>query len=1487
MGSLKGLDRASSYVGMATGDTASLPVIKKATEGGRNIVESWTSLVLTSALSEVDGEKLAENLRRVLADVVAAHDDQDRLRELARETVRDAMELAAEDGPRQPSARAARDLFEWMLEDNFVFLGYREYDLPADGSHTLVNVPGTGAGIMKLNDDAARPRALSERAYAMATSSVVLTITKANRRSTVHRPAYLDYVSLKTYSAEGVAMRERRFIGLFAERVYTAPIETIPVIREKAALLQRHFGYAPNSHSGAALQAILQSYPTDELFQVRPEELIETITGILQLEERRRTRLFLRMDASGRFASALVFLPRDRFSTSVRLRLQRVLQETFKTDDVTYTVFMSESMLTRMFFRLRLTAESPSQVDAAELEKKLVIAGRSWAEGYAEVADTSEIKEQKSEWAEAFPPAYRVAYQVEDAIADSAILQSLPAEGTASKLRFAPIGDGAYRLKLYVNRVMTLSEILPVLHQFGLIVEEERPFDVTTASGRGLHIYDLRVVPPADFLEEGAQDRLEEALAAQLTGRAESDAFDRLVLTQGLTWRAVSVFRAYAKYLRQCGVTHSYSFMSTTLGDYPELTKALADRFKARFNPDIDESHRDRLVQASISTFEAGLDSVTTLDADRLLRMFGSLIDATDRTNYYLELPRLSFKLRTRDLDFTPFPRPLHEIWVYSPRVEGVHLRFGDIARGGLRWSDRKEDFRTEILGLVKAQAVKNAVIVPDGAKGGFFAKQLPDPSVDRGAWMAEGQEAYKTFIRGLLDLTDNRGQGDQAGEVIPPDGIVRHDGDDPYLVVAADKGTASFSDIANSISSEYGFWLGDAFASGGSVGYDHKAMGITARGAWESVKRHFSELGVDCQAEDFTVVGIGDMSGDVFGNGMLLSRHTKLVAAFDHRHIFIDPNPNPEASFEERQRLFGLPRSSWADYSTELISAGGGIYPRSAKSVDLSEEAAKALGIDGGAQRIAPLTLLKNILKAPVDLIYNGGIGTYIKASTESHESVGDRANDALRINGSEVRARIIGEGGNLGLTQAGRVEAALTGVLINTDAIDNSAGVDCSDHEVNIKILVDDLVAHGKLDTSERADFLQSMTEEVGQLVLATNVSQNLLLQEDRQRPVEWAPSFERHMQWLEEHADLDRALEGLPSEAAFAARVQSGMGLTGPEIAVLAAYSKMSLARALAVGDFADDPYFARVLHHYFPAQIRERFAEELQHHPLRKQIIATQVANAMVNIGGVTFAFRVLEETTLGLDVVARAFVVASEVYDVRRYMDEFAALPPHFDQVMWTQLFGDLRRLLDRTVRWLLSHQTRAATIDEEIEVYRPVVQPLRSTLSAYLVGEDRDRIAEWYERARKAGVPEDLAQTWSSQFESFTLLDIARIASATSLPARRVAEMYFVVYERFDIDTMLTRITELPRSDRWQTLARAALRDDLYSVVAELTQAVLEYSARQTRPEVPVRQLLAQWESEHAEPLQRALATIGQLQGRSDMASMSVALRMMRSIVRY
>ncbi|MDF2498474.1 MAG: glutamate dehydrogenase [Arthrobacter koreensis] len=1457
---LQQVKRVPNAAGISSGDTAALPDISGLLGNGDHTtrIESWIAVEVPRLSDENRRREMVDGLIRVLDDVRVAVKDWSGMRAKVHEI---AAELAAA-GHGIPDLQQARELLTWLDDGNFTFLGYREYDLlNEDGEDVLRASSKTGLGLLRRGSEAGKVQHLTKAGRAKAREKRALVITKANSRSTVHRAAYFDYIGVKRFDAEGNVTGERRFIGLFATGAYTGSVRDVPILRDKVKEVIRRAGFPADSHSGKDLLSILETFPRDELFQIDVDGLLETAQGILRLQERRRTRLFLRPDVYGRFMSALVFLPRDRYTTSVRLRIQDELRSTFNADSIDYEARLTESALARLFFRIRLPkGVEITDVDAAALEQRLVNATRSWSEGIDEVLrgtfDRVQAEELSDLWGDAFPMDYRVGYEVEDALADIA------------------------RFEDRIQNPETAPELL------GLEVLDERPFEIRRRDGVELFLYDLglRYGAGVDPLETG--NLLADAFRAGISGASESDALDRLILGQGLGWREVVMFRSYAKYMRQMGNTNSYGFIADTLLANPRVTGALGRMFRARFDPALEESARETEMEAARTELDAGLEQVPTLDADRVLRTFANLIEATLRTNFYQDKAYVSHKLNTAVIDGAPFPRPKYEIWVYSPRVEGVHLRFGEVARGGLRWSDRREDFRTEILGLVKAQTVKNAVIVPTGAKGGFYAKQLPDPAKDRGAWMEEGKESYRTFIRGLLDITDNLVVTEDGEQVRPPENVVRHDGDDSYLVVAADKGTASFSDIANALSAEYGFWLGDAFASGGSVGYDHKAMGITARGAWESVKRHFSELGVDTQNEDFTAVGVGDMSGDVFGNGMLLSEHIRLVAAFDHRHVFLDPNPDAAQSHAERRRLFELPRSSWADYDENLISEGGGVFPRQSKSIPISAQVREILGLESGVTRLSPPELLRAILKAPVDLLYNGGIGTYIKASTETNAEVGDKANDAIRIDGRDVRAKVIGEGGNLGMTQRGRIEAALSGVILNTDAIDNSAGVDCSDHEVNIKIFVDRMVAAGRLDASERSEFLHSMTDEVGRLVLQDNIDQNMLLLNDRQRVIEWSPSFERLMDWLEENAGLDRALEALPTKDELRARVAEGQGLTAPELSVLAAYAKIELTRALTASDLADDPYFRGTLRRYFPKQLVERFDDQLDTHPLRREIISTMVANDMINIGGITFAFRVMEETSASEATVARAFSALREIYAIDDVVAALGELPASFPTETWTTIHLDMRRLLDRAVRWFVNHVGRGSSIDEDIQAFKPIVEPLRKDLMRFMRGTDRERVEAALEKASGWDVPKDLGTYWAEQFESYGLLDVALATRQVEEPAENIAAVYYAVYDRYGIDDLLERITKLPRGDRWQALARAALRDDLYSTVADMTVAALQATPAM-QGEDPVSRVEA-WEQENADNLERAtkmFAEVNQLE-QDDMASLSVALRLLRSIVR-
>jgi glutamate dehydrogenase len=1497
------VDRVPSSVGISSGDTAALPSLSHLIAQGDNSthMESWIAVEIGRA-SEEAKRGLVEGLERVLGDVRAAVEDWPKMRTKARQ-IADSLEKVG-NSLQIDELRQAQDLLRWLDEGNFTFLGYREYDLVNEAGEDVLELrEGSGLGLLRTHGDTPHIQHLTDAGRRKAREKRALVITKANSRSTVHRPAYFDYIGVKSFDAEGNVNGEQRFIGLFATSAYTGSVRNIPIVREKVKAVLRSAGFPPDSHSGKDLLGILETYPRDELFQIEVADLAATATGIQRLQERRRTRLFLRPDIYGRFMSAVVYLPRDRYTTNVRLRIEQELRETFHAESIDYEARMTESALARLFFRIRLPKGADvSHINTEDLEKRLVRATRSWGEGISEVLrDRSEgdgSKELADIWAEAFPASYRVDYEVEDALEDIERFEKYGAAAERSEGAkqerpgvhvYLPEGAGATleedaRVKLYMLEPKSLSQILPYFHNLGLEVLDERPFEIETADNRDFFLYDLGLKYPAGVDPLSTGQLLADSFGAAVSGAIESDSFDRLVLREGMNWRQIVVLRAYAKYMRQIGNTNSYGFIADTLLANPSVTKGLSALFEARFDPaltELERTERQDKVQAELA---ASIEGVATLDADRILRTFSNLIESTLRTNFYQDKPYVSFKLNPTGINGLPFPRPMFEIWVYSPRVEGVHLRFGKVARGGLRWSDRREDFRTEILGLVKAQTVKNAVIVPTGAKGGFFAKRLPDPGADRAAWMAEGVESYKTFIRGLLDVTDNLVTGAEGERLVAPDNVVRHDDDDAYLVVAADKGTATFSDIANGLAAEYDFWLGDAFASGGSVGYDHKAMGITARGAWESVKRHFSELDVDTQSDPFTVVGVGDMSGDVFGNGMLLSQHIRLVAAFDHRHIFLDPNPDETTSFVERRRLFELPRSSWDDYNKALISEGGGVYPRQVKSIPVSPQVRAALGLSQDTTQLSPPELLRAILLAPADLLYNGGIGTYVKASTETHAMVGDKANDAIRVDGRDLRVKVVGEGGNLGMTQQGRIEAALQGVILNTDAIDNSAGVDCSDHEVNIKIFVDRMVAAGKLDPEERAAFLASMTDEVGRLVLEDNIDQNILLLNDRQRVADWSPSYERLMDWLEKSADLDRELEALPSTEALHERLEQGQGLTSPELSVLAAYAKIELATALRDSDLADDPWFRQTLREYFPRQLRERFDAELDTHPLRREIIATVIANDMINMGGITFAFRTMEETSATEVAVAKAFVALREVYELGTMVSELNDLPASFPTEHWSTVHLDIRRLLDRAVRWLLGQGGASRPIADIVGEFKPLMDPMRARLLDYLRGDDHARVAAWLEKARAWELPDDLAHRWAELFESFVLLDIAKIAQTRKEPVEEIARVFYTVFNRFHADSLLERITALPRRDRWQALARAALRDDLYSTVSDITTAVLE----STSPGAPAEERLKAWEGINAEQLGRAKSMFDEVNAleADDMASLSVALRLLRSIVR-
>ncbi|MFE2583332.1 NAD-glutamate dehydrogenase [Streptomyces sp. NPDC059378] len=1474
--------------------------------------ESWIHVEIDRETDRADLKQITADLLRVLSDVREAVEDWEKMRATA---ARVADEISDEPVPAdlaRPEVQEARELLRWLAADHFTFLGYREYQLRGDDS--LAAVPGTGLGILRSDphhsEEEGHPvspsfERLPADARAKAREHKLLVLTKANSRSTVHRPSYLDYVGVKKFDADGNVVGERRFLGLFSSAAYTESVTRVPVIRRKVDEVLQRAGFSPNSHDGRDLLQILETYPRDELFQTPVDELQSIVTSVLYLQERRRLRLYLRQDEYGRYYSALVYLPRDRYTTGVRLRIIDILKEELGGISVDFTAWNTESILSRLHFVVRVPqgTELPqlSDSDKDRIEARLVEAARSWADAFAEAMNAECGEERAAEllrrYGSAFSEGYKADHTARAAVSDLVHLERLSDEAgnDFSLSLYEPVGAGPdeRRFKIYrKGAAISLSAVLPVLNRLGVEVIDERPYELRCSDRKSSWIYDFGLRIPkslgggnGDYLGEDGRERFQQAFEATWTGKAENDGFNALVLSAGLTWRQAMVLRAYAKYLRQAGSTFSQDYMEDTLRNNVHTTRLLVSLFEARMAPERQSAGLE-IVDALLEELDAALDQVASLDEDRILRSFLTVIKATLRTNFFQEAEPgtphayVSMKFDPQAIPDLPAPRPAFEIWVYSPRVEGVHLRFGKVARGGLRWSDRREDFRTEILGLVKAQMVKNTVIVPVGAKGGFVAKQLPDPAVDRDAWLAEGIASYQTFISALLDITDNM----VAGEVVPPADVVRHDEDDTYLVVAADKGTATFSDIANEVAQSYNFWLGDAFASGGSAGYDHKAMGITARGAWESVKRHFRELGVNTQVEDFTVVGIGDMSGDVFGNGMLLSEHIRLVAAFDHRHIFIDPNPDAATSYAERRRLFELPRSSWADYDSELISAGGGVFPRTAKSIPVNAHIREALGIEAKVAKLTPADLMKAILQSPVDLLWNGGIGTYVKASTESQADVGDKANDPIRVDGRDLRVKVVGEGGNLGLTQLGRIEFALQGGRINTDAIDNSAGVDTSDHEVNIKILLNGLVAEGDMTVKQRNKLLAEMTDEVGALVLRNNYAQNTAIANALAQSNDMLHAQQRFLRHLVREGHLDRALEFLPTDRQIRERLNTGQGLTSPETAVLMAYTKITVAEELLHTSLPDDPYLRGLLYAYFPTALREQFAEHLDSHPLRREITTTVLVNDTVNTGGTTYLHRLREETGASLEEIVRAQTAARAIFRAAPVWDAVEDLDNKVDAVVQTRIRLHSRRLVERGTRWLLNNRPQPLQLAETVEFFSERVEQVWQQLPKLLRGADLEWYQHVYDELTGAGVPDELATRVAGFSSAFPALDVVSVADRMGKEPLDVADVYYDLADRLHITQLMDRIIELPRSDRWQSMARASIREDLYAAHAALTADVLAVGNGTSTPE----QRFEAWQEKNAAILGRARATLEEIQGSDtfDLANLSVAMRTMRTLLR-
>jgi glutamate dehydrogenase len=1437
-------------------------------------------------------DSLHANIERVLGDVQVSVNDWEKMVQRAEEAL---LELEQTPPPLDPAEIAeSKDFLRWLVNNHFTFLGCRDYKLIGNETNRALQIiPGTGLGV--LRDDSVSTVSknyadMPPQARKLALSKHILIIAKTNTKSTVHRDAYTDYIGVKRFNDKGELIGERRFIGLYTSAAYHSSSRYIPFLRHKVAKVIQEFHYPADSHDGKELVHILETLPRDDLFQATHEELVELASGILHLQERKVIRLFVRKDAYDRYFSCLVYVPRDVFNTELAATMQDVLMQAFQGVESTLTTYFSDSVLARIHYIIRINPKNPVDYSINKIENQLISVARSWSDELKSylLKEFGEAEGLRyfAKYRKAFPMSYTEYYLPATAIDDVKKIEELSTQNPLA-MSFYKAGSTALRLKLFhFEHTIALSDVLPTLENLGLRIIGERPHEILFRDGNVVWItdFDMVYVRNQSIDIDHLKDNFQDAFANIWYRNAEDDGFNQLILAAHLTWHETAVLRAYTKYLRQTGFTFSQTYIEQAIINNSSIARDLVELFKLRFSPEfLNEGHPD--VSELTNRIEQTLDAVSSLDEDRILRRILEVIMATIRTNYFQKntdgtfKSYISFKFDPSAISDLPLPRPKYEIFVYSPRVEGVHLRGGKVARGGLRWSDRREDFRTEVLGLMKAQQVKNAVIVPVGAKGGFFPKQLPEG--DRDAIMKEVVFCYSTFIRGLLDITDNI----IDGKIVPPRDVIRYDEDDSYLVVAADKGTATFSDIANGISKEYNFWLDDAFASGGSAGYDHKKMGITARGAWESVKRHFRELNIDPEKNDFTVIGIGDMSGDVFGNGMLQSKHIKLLGAFNHMHIFLDPNPDAAKSFEERQRLFDLPRSSWADYNPDLISQGGGIFNRSAKSIKLSPEIQALLNTD--SSQLTPTELIKALLSAPVDLLWNGGIGTYVKSTQESHLDVGDRANDAIRIDGNEVAARVIGEGGNLGCTQLGRIEYSLNGGTLYTDFIDNSAGVDCSDHEVNIKILVNKLVADGEMNLEERNKLLELMTDEVAHLVLRDNYEQTQMLSLESSVATQTMDLFRRYMTELEKLGRLNRKLEFLPTEKVLIERKANGQGLTRPEIAILLAYCKMFLKQDILASSLPEDPHFIRHLKMAFPKIIYDKYLPQMKAHSLRREIIATQLAKSITDHMGVNFIERLQRETGASVDFIIRAYIIAENIYGMDEMWRQIEALDykvtPAIQQKMMLQIYY----LIRRATRWFVRTHKPDLNIEQTIQNFAEPIKELVRQLPTLLSESDLEIVDTEIASLVKEGVPEEFARTIANCNTLFTSLDVVEAARNNGLPIIDIAKTYYSLGTHLELNWLREQMNAYPLENQWDELARSGFRDDLDRVQRILSISVLMLKT-QKQNDRPIEQRIDFWLTENNLLMNRWQNLLAEIKSSNNggFVTFSVALRELADFAR-
>ena len=1440
------------------------------------------SFLYIEASSDSSVEPISDieiSVRNTLADVASAVEDWQAMRQrvntIVEEIANNKVSLNNED------VEEVQEFLKWLVDDHFTFLGYRQYQLAEeDGEDILRIVPGTGLGILREHEDHQVSSAFSilppeVRRYAREPRLLILT--KGNSRSTIHLSTYIDYVGIKRFDTTGQVIGEHRILGLYTSVAYRSDPYEIPVVRQKLKYVIAQSGLEVSSHAEKSLQTILQSYPRDELFQISTDLLFEIALGIVRLQDRQRVRLFIRRDPYARFVSCLTFVARDRYDTQLRQRFEQILLKAFNGNNVDFNVLLGDSVLARLHFVVRGQPGKLADVDDIALERQLADAARNWSEQLGAALSASRPIRSAivllHRYRDGFPAGYRENCQISEAAEDIAHMETLSGDADLSidTYRLDDDTPDTLRVKLYhTNSPISLSDVIPVLENLGLSVRTERPYCIKRSDGSKVWIHDFGTVnrEQKPLTLQGVQKNFHDALLRIWSGQTENDGFNQLVLGAKLNWREANVLRAYCRYILQLGVPFSQAYMETTLVKNSEITMLLIDTFHARFDPTLGD--RDLLLEKYADDITNRINEVSSLDEDRILRLYFSALKASIRTNYFQiaedghPKPYLTLKINPEQIDATPEPRPKFEIFVYSTRVEGVHLRGGKVARGGIRWSDRREDFRTEILGLMKAQMVKNSVIVPVGAKGGFVLKQSKpgDTNIKE-----EVQTCYSTFIQGLLDITDNL----VDGKPVPPPNTVCYDDADPYLVVAADKGTATFSDLANSIAINNGFWLGDAFASGGSTGYDHKKIGITARGAWESVKRHFREFDVDIQTTPFSVVGIGDMAGDVFGNGMLLSPHIRLIAAFNHLHIFVDPDPDPEVSFGERKRLFELSRSSWLDYNKDLISKGGGLFSRTAKSITLSPQMREVLGTN--AETLSPNELIRCILKSRVDLLWNGGIGTFVKASRESHVDVGDRANDSIRVNADELRCKVIGEGGNLGLTQLARIEFAKRSGYVITDSIDNSGGVDSSDHEVNIKILLAGPITARALSEKERNDLLKQMTQEVADLVLTHNYQQSQAISIANHQATAQIEEHARLIRRLEREGRLKRRLEFLPNEDEIAERMSQSMGLTRPELAILLSYVKIALFQESLESDVPEDTYLAKELAHYFPTPLQTRYRAYMENHPLRREIIATYIINNVINYADLTMISRFGDQYGYTAADVIRAYVAARDIFGMMSFCENVEALDNEVQAKIQIDLLIKARRLIERAALWFLQNRPQPLAIADTVNTFSEGVDHLTQDLRDLVTPPHREALDRVVEHCMEAGVPEKLADHCSGFGALYSGLDIVEVSAGSRFNVDEVARIYFELGNRLSLYWLREQLLSLSQGHHWQMLASDGLYLDLYRYQRLISGKIVEGNAKSKHVDY--------WIFQHKQEVERINRTVTELkeQGTLDLAMLMVAIR--------